>query len=150
MVLAEVKNFSICVLLFLFKKTHEIYARLFWLSHLIYNLPLQYLKEELSRIDENWIAPRFDSLPHVVHILTSKDREGEIQYLKDQSEIVEEVVDEVVHAYHGGFNKAIQNYSHVSHLLFFIIVSLLFYSFFSCLTLLSYLNWIYLNYIFQY
>ena len=75
---------------------------------------MQYLREEISRIDESWAAARFDSLPHVVHILTSKDREGEVQFLKEQSEIIEEVVDEVVHAYHSGFNKAIQNYSQVS------------------------------------
>lgn len=75
-----------------------------------------YLREDLSRIDESWAAARFDSLPHVVHILTSKDREGEVQYLKEQSDIVEEVVDEVVHAYHGGFNKAIQNYSQILRL----------------------------------
>ena len=73
----------------------------------------QYLKEGLSRIDEGWAAARFDSLPHVVHILTSKDREGEIQFLKEQSDLIEDVVDEVVHAYHHGFNKAIQNYSQV-------------------------------------
>ncbi|KAJ8627792.1 hypothetical protein MRB53_021099 [Persea americana] len=72
-----------------------------------------FLREELLRIDESWTAARFDSLPHVVHILTSKDREGEVQILKEQSEIIEEVVDEVVHAYHGGFNKAIQNYSQI-------------------------------------
>lgn len=81
---------------------------------------IQYLREELSRIDESWTAARFDSLPHVVHILTSKDREGEVQFLKEQSDIIEEVVDEVVHAYHGGFNKAIQNYSQVSPLSFYI------------------------------
>ncbi|KAL8551596.1 hypothetical protein ACS0TY_000616 [Phlomoides rotata] len=75
-----------------------------------------YLKEELSRIDESWSAARFDSLPHVVHILTSKNREGEVQVLKEQSDIIEEVVDEVVHAYHGGFNKAIQNYSQILRL----------------------------------
>ncbi|XP_077217747.1 subunit of exocyst complex 8 [Tasmannia lanceolata] len=75
-----------------------------------------FLREELSRIDESWTAARFDSLPHVVHILTSKDREGEIQFLKEQSDIIEEVVDEVVHAYHGGFNKAIQNYSQILRL----------------------------------
>ncbi|KAI3458935.1 hypothetical protein Pfo_015598 [Paulownia fortunei] len=75
-----------------------------------------YLREELSRIDESWAAARFDSLPHVVHILTSKDREGEVQVLKEQSDIIEEVVDEVVHAYHGGFNKAIQNYSQILRL----------------------------------
>uniref|UniRef100_A0A5B7BF03 Exocyst complex component Sec8 n=1 Tax=Davidia involucrata TaxID=16924 RepID=A0A5B7BF03_DAVIN len=75
-----------------------------------------YLRDELSRIDENWAAARFDSLPHVVHILTSKDREGEVQFLKEQSDIVEEVVDEVVHAYHSGFNKAIQNYSQILRL----------------------------------
>lgn len=67
----------------------------------------------MSRIDEGWAAARFDSLPHVVHILTSKDREGEIQFLKEQSDLIEDVVDEVVHAYHHGFNKAIQNYSQV-------------------------------------
>lgn len=75
---------------------------------------MQYLREGLSRIDESWAAARFDSLPHVVHILTSKDREGEVQFLREQSDLVEDVVDEVVHAYHHGFNKAIQNYSHVS------------------------------------
>ncbi|KAK3015768.1 hypothetical protein RJ639_007496 [Escallonia herrerae] len=76
----------------------------------------QYLREELSRIDESWAAARFDSLPHVVHLLTSKDREGEVQDLKSQSDTIEEVVDEVVHAYHSGFNKAIQNYSQILRL----------------------------------
>ncbi|THU62749.1 hypothetical protein C4D60_Mb01t08410 [Musa balbisiana] len=75
-----------------------------------------YLKEGLSRIDESWAAARFDSLPHVVHILTSKDREGEVQFLKEQSDLVEDVVDEVVHVYHHGFNKAIQNYSQILRL----------------------------------
>ncbi|CAH8283554.1 unnamed protein product [Eruca vesicaria subsp. sativa] len=75
-----------------------------------------YLREELARIDESWAAARFDSLPHVVHILTSKDREADIHVLREQSDVVEEVVDEVVHAYHGGFNKAIQNYSQILRL----------------------------------
>ncbi|XP_073010385.1 exocyst complex component SEC8 [Typha latifolia] len=75
-----------------------------------------YLREGLSRIDDSWAAARFDSLPHVVHILTSKDREGEIQFLKEQSDLIEDVVDEVVHAYHHGFNKAIQNYSQILRL----------------------------------
>lgn len=80
------------------------------------------MKEDLTRIDEGWTAARFDSLPHVVHILTSKDREGEIQFLKEQSDIVEEVVDEVVHAYHSGFNKAIQNYSQVCQYLHLLLI----------------------------
>ncbi|KAF3506147.1 hypothetical protein F2Q69_00003217 [Brassica cretica] len=75
-----------------------------------------YLREELARIDESWAVARFDSLPHVVHILTSKDREADIHILREQSDVVEEVVDEVVHAYHGGFNKAIQNYSQILRL----------------------------------
>ncbi|KAG5398907.1 hypothetical protein IGI04_020721 [Brassica rapa subsp. trilocularis] len=75
-----------------------------------------YLREELARIDESWVAARFDSLPHVVHIITSKDRETDILLLREQSDVVEEVVDEVVHAYHGGFNKAIQNYSQILRL----------------------------------
>ncbi|KAH7533374.1 hypothetical protein FEM48_Zijuj04G0124000 [Ziziphus jujuba var. spinosa] len=77
---------------------------------------MQYLKEEIAKIDESWTTARFDSLPHVVHILTSKDREGEVQFLKEQSDVVEEVVDEVVHVYHSGFNKAIQNYSQILRL----------------------------------
>lgn len=76
----------------------------------------EYLKEGLTRIDESWAAARFDSLPHVVHILTSKDRSGEVQHLKEQSDLIEDVVDEVVHAYHHGFNKAIQNYSQILRL----------------------------------
>ncbi|KAG4997995.1 hypothetical protein JHK85_029434 [Glycine max] len=72
-----------------------------------------YLREDLSRIDESWVAARFDSLPHVVHILTSKDRDAAAQFLKEQSDIIEEVVDEVVHSYHSGFNRAIQNYSQI-------------------------------------
>lgn len=75
-----------------------------------------FLREELSRVDESWTVARFDSLPHVVHMLTSKDREGEVQILKEQSDVIEEVVDEVVHAYHSGFNKAIQNYSQILRL----------------------------------
>ncbi|KAG9150176.1 hypothetical protein Leryth_009755 [Lithospermum erythrorhizon] len=75
-----------------------------------------HLRKELERVDESWSAARFDSLPHVVHILTSKDRESEVQVLKEQSNVIEDVVDEVVHAYHGGFNKAIQNYSQILRL----------------------------------
>ncbi|XP_058732525.1 exocyst complex component SEC8-like [Vicia villosa] len=75
-----------------------------------------YLREEISRIDETWTAARFDSLPHVVHILTSKDREAAAQFLKEQSDVIEEVVDEVVQSYHSGFNRAIQNYSQILRL----------------------------------
>ncbi|KAK6933420.1 Exocyst complex component Sec8, N-terminal [Dillenia turbinata] len=91
------------------------YRRVIFL-HDMHSHPLQYLKEELSRIEESWAAARFDSLPHVVHILTSRDRDGEAQLLKEQSDVIEEVVDEVVHSYHSGFNKAIQNYSQILRL----------------------------------
>ena len=80
---------------------------------------LQHLREDLARIDESWAAARYDSLPHVVRLLTSKDREAELQDLKEQSEIIEDVVDEVVHAYHSGFNRAIQNYSQVPYYFLF-------------------------------
>ncbi|KAL2892662.1 Exocyst complex component SEC8 [Bienertia sinuspersici] len=75
-----------------------------------------HLRADLERIDESWAAARYDSLPHVVRLLTSKDRETELQQLKEQSEIIEDVVDEVVHAYHSGFNRAIQNYSQILRL----------------------------------
>ncbi|XP_052478213.1 exocyst complex component SEC8 isoform X4 [Gossypium raimondii] len=76
----------------------------------------EYLRDDLLTVRESWAAARFDSLPHVVRILSSKDREGELGVLKEQRDIVEDVVDEVVHAYHGGFNKAIQNYSQILRL----------------------------------
>lgn len=81
-----------------------------------------YLREELSRIDETWTVARFDSLPHVVHILTSKDRDAAAQFLKEQSDVIEEVVDEVVQSYHTGFNRAIQNYSQVSENFIFYVI----------------------------
>ncbi|KAG8480558.1 hypothetical protein CXB51_024623 [Gossypium anomalum] len=82
------------------------------------NLPKSktYLRDDLLTVRESWAAARFDSLPHVVRILSSKDREGELGVLKEQRDIIEDVVDEVVHAYHGGFNKAIQNYSQILRL----------------------------------
>ncbi|KAH9322495.1 hypothetical protein KI387_017134, partial [Taxus chinensis] len=75
-----------------------------------------HIKSELSKIDDGWKVARFDSLPYVVHILTSKDSEGEIEALKGRSDIIEDVVDEVVHGYHSGFNKAIHNYSQILRL----------------------------------
>ncbi|KAH9703963.1 exocyst complex component SEC8 [Citrus sinensis] len=108
MILASyVKYLSPCICLNIFRAG--------WLDALC-SVVFTYLREELARIEVSWVAPRFDSLPHVVHILTSKDREGEVQILKDQNDIIEEVVDEVVHAYHTGFNKAIQNYSQILRL----------------------------------
>eukprot|EP01018_Ginkgo_biloba_P010843 Gb_36536 [translate_table: standard] len=76
----------------------------------------EHITAELAKIDDGWKTARFDSLPYVVHILTSKDREGEIEDLKERSNIIEDVVDEVVHGYHNGFNKAIHNYSQILRL----------------------------------
>ena len=70
---------------------------------------MQNLKEDLSQIGESWAAACFDSLPHVVHILTSKDRETALQALKERNDVLEEVVSAVVLAYHSGFHGAIQN-----------------------------------------
>ncbi|XP_074263110.1 exocyst complex component SEC8-like [Silene latifolia] len=75
-----------------------------------------HLREELLKIDESWAAARFDSLPHVVRVLTSKDRETELEALKENNDVIEDVVNEVVHAYHSGFNRAIQNYSQILRL----------------------------------
>ncbi|CAL1393781.1 unnamed protein product [Linum trigynum] len=86
---------------------------LFFLDGLPVPPDKEYLRDEILKIDESWAVPRFDTLPNVVHILTSRDRENELHYLKEQIDIVEEVVDEVVHAYHSAFNKAIQNYSQI-------------------------------------
>lgn len=105
---------------------HLSYVSLSTLIHdnlsLSFSIWMQYLREEISRIDETWTAARFDSLPHVVHILTSKDRDAAAQFLKEQSDVIEEVVDEVVQSYHTGFNRAIQNYSQVSENFIFYVI----------------------------
>jgi hypothetical protein len=49
----------------------------------------------------------------VVAVLTSKDSEGALETLREQRDAIEELVDDVVHIYHNGFNKAIHNYSQV-------------------------------------
>lgn len=74
---------------------------------------LQVVKRELQNIDDAWKQPRFDSLPHVVGVLTSRNPEAALEKLREQRDAIEELVDDVVRIYHNGFNKAIHNYSQV-------------------------------------
>jgi len=74
---------------------------------------LQVVKKELESIDEVWKQPRFDSLPHVVSVLTSRNPETALEKLREQRDAIEELVDDVVRIYHNGFNKATHNYSQV-------------------------------------
>eukprot|EP00897_Mesotaenium_endlicherianum_P010606 jgi/Mesen1/9574/ME000065S09000 len=71
------------------------------------------IEDELSALDDIWKQPRFDSLPHVVEVLTSRNPQQALQKLSDQRDAVEFLVDEVVQGYHNGFNKAIHNYSQI-------------------------------------
>lgn len=73
----------------------------------------QVVQAELDEIDEAWKQPRFDSLPHVVEILTSQVPEDAIQSLREQRDAIEDIVDDVVRGYHNGFNKAFHNYSQI-------------------------------------
>ncbi len=68
---------------------------------------------QLDSIGDPWKQPRFDSLPHVVEVLTSPNPEQTLQSLREQRDLVENLVDGVVHNYNTGFSKAIQNYSQV-------------------------------------
>ncbi|CAM6126948.1 unnamed protein product [Calypogeia fissa] len=71
---------------------------------------------ELDGIDDVWKQARFDSLPHVVQVLTSQDPDGAVRRLQEQRDAIEELVDDVVRGYHNGFNKAIHNYSQILRL----------------------------------
>ena len=73
----------------------------------------QIVQAELEEIGEVWKQARFDSLPHVVGILTSQVPEDAIQSLRQQRDDIEDIVDDVVKGYHDGFNKAFHNYSQV-------------------------------------
>ncbi|XP_073395601.1 exocyst complex component SEC8 isoform X2 [Physcomitrium patens] len=74
------------------------------------------VKKELQNIDDVWKQPRFDSLPHVVGVLTSRNPEVALEKLREQRDAIEELVDDVVRIYHNGFNKAIHNYSQILRL----------------------------------
>ncbi|KAL2621943.1 hypothetical protein R1flu_002148 [Riccia fluitans] len=74
------------------------------------------VKAELDGIDDIWKQARFDSLPHVVQVLTSQDAEGAVRGLQKQRDEIEELVDDVVRGYSSGFNKAIHNYSQILRL----------------------------------
>jgi len=74
------------------------------------------VKKELESIDEVWKQPRFDSLPHVVSVLTSRNPETALEKLREQRDAIEELVDDVVRIYHNGFNKATHNYSQILRL----------------------------------
>lgn len=71
-----------------------------------------------------WKERKFDSLPHVVEVLTSRDPQVSLRSLRKQRDSIEGLVDEVVRGYHSGFNKAIHNYSQVISDLCFLIPEL--------------------------
>ncbi|KAL4857163.1 Serine/threonine-protein kinase PRP4 [Chlorella vulgaris] len=72
--------------------------------------------ETLARVDPCFSDPRFDSLKHVLTVLSSKNPEQEVEELREQRAAVEELVDCVVEGYHAGFNKSIHNYSQILRL----------------------------------
>jgi exocyst complex component 4 len=61
---------------------------------------------QLDSIGDPWKQPRLDSLPHVVEVLTSPNPEQTLQSLREQRDLVEHLVDGVVHNYNAGFSKA--------------------------------------------
>lgn len=73
----------------------------------------QLVEEELAGIDDSWKEPRFDTLPHVVDVLTCRDPKEALLELQKQTDNIDVLVDDVVSIYYVGFNKAIHNYSQV-------------------------------------
>ncbi|XP_024391449.1 exocyst complex component SEC8 isoform X3 [Physcomitrium patens] len=74
------------------------------------------VKVQLESIGDAWKQPRFDSLPHVVEVITSPNIEASVAQLRETRDAIEEIVDSVVRIYHSGFNKAIHNYSQILRL----------------------------------
>ncbi|KAL3138889.1 hypothetical protein ABBQ32_005714 [Trebouxia sp. C0010 RCD-2024] len=72
--------------------------------------------DELDKIPPELKDPRFDSLRHVLNILSAVDAEAALEELREQRDTIEGLVDEVVQGYHNGFNKAIHNYSQILQL----------------------------------
>lgn len=74
------------------------------------------LERELDSVPSDFRAARFDSLKHVVEVLGSVDPKETVEELKESRVRLEGLIDQVVDAYHNGFNVAIQNYSQILHL----------------------------------
>lgn len=74
------------------------------------------LERELDSVPSDFRAARFDSLKHVVEVLGSVDPKETVEELKESKVRLQGLIDQVVDAYHNGFNVAIQNYSQILHL----------------------------------
>ncbi|BDA48578.1 probable exocyst complex component 4 at N-terminal half [Coccomyxa sp. Obi] len=74
------------------------------------------IDDEMYKVAPEFKDPRFDSLRLVLSIVGSVNAEAKVEELRSQRERVEDLVDDVVQAYHNGFNKAIHNYSRILHL----------------------------------
>lgn len=74
------------------------------------------IENELESTNSVWKDLHFDSLPHVVEVLTSRDPQGALRSLRRRRDAIEELVDDVVQGYHSGFNRAIHNYSRILRL----------------------------------
>eukprot|EP00887_Chlorella_sp_A99_P002121 scaffold21.g2121.t1 len=72
--------------------------------------------EELARVNPDFTDPRFDSLKHVLNVLSSSNAEAELEELREQRASIEQLVDTVVEGYHSGFNKSLHNYSQILRL----------------------------------
>ncbi|KAL6779653.1 SEC8 [Auxenochlorella protothecoides x Auxenochlorella symbiontica] len=68
---------------------------------------------ELQGIPSSFKEPRFDSVKHVLSLLSDERAEQELARLRAQSAAVDALVTDVVDTYYAGFNRAIQNYSHI-------------------------------------
>jgi len=53
------------------------------------------VEEELAGIDDSWKEPRFDTLPHVVDVLTCRDPKEALLELQKQTDNIDVLVDDV-------------------------------------------------------
>jgi len=76
------------------------------------------LQRWLDQVDPDYkVNPnRFDPVPRVVEVLSARNPKAQLQQLREQRDALELLVDEVVQAYHNGFNKALHNYSQILRL----------------------------------
>eukprot|EP00210_Caulerpa_lentillifera_P003256 g3108.t1 len=71
---------------------------------------------ELDSLASDFRTQRFDSLKHVVEILSAVDPKDLIEELTASKTRLEALIENVVEVYHNGFNLGLQNYSKILHL----------------------------------
>lgn len=71
------------------------------------------MDRQLTLVPEVYRRPDFDGLRQLVTVLTAFDTDKALSQIQDHRRRVESLLDGIVRSHHGGFSRAIHNYSEI-------------------------------------